>query len=100
MRDYGMMKTTLALLEEVQDSLTSKRERAQDEVEQREREFKGYNTFIDEDGTRRYQKEDEDGIIEDCDRWSYEYREGQLKEAKQYRDAVDNLIKYLDGYKL
>lgn len=99
MRDYGMMKSTLALLEEVQDSLTSKRERAQDEVEQREKEFKGFKSFV-EDGVRRYQKEDEDGIIEDCDRWTYEYREGQLKEAKQYRDAIDNLIKYLDSYKI
>ena len=100
MRNYGTMKATLSLLEDVQKTLLDKRGRADDEVEQREQEFKGYKSFLDEDGIRRYQKEDKDGLIEDCDRWTYEYREEQLTEAKQYRDAIDALIKYLDNYKL
>ena len=69
-------------------------------MEQREKEFNKYSTFIDDEGTRIWQHTDDDGLISDCSKWDYEYRQEQLKEATQYRDAIYNLIKYLDNYKL
>ena len=98
MKNYDVISKTALILNGIVDDLHRKTEDAILEVNYRENEFSRYSKSTDENGTE-YFKADENGELETCSHWDYDYSEQQLREAENRLQALKSVCSHVESYK-
>lgn len=97
MKDYSVIKETLNVLVEVQEQLITRLESANKTLIEECDESSRYT--MDDEGNVLYTNED--GTLEDGrTKWDMEYATRRYKNAKRTVKAYQNILDYLDHYKL
>lgn len=98
MKNYDVISKTALILNGIIEDLNRKIEDAILEQNDRENEFEKYSKSTTDNGTE-YFKADENGELQTCSHWDYDYCYQNLKEAENRVQALKAVCNHVEGYK-
>lgn len=98
MKNYDVIAKTALILSNIIDDLNRKIEDAILEQSDRENEIKKYSKSTTEDGTE-YFKANDNGELETCSHWDYDYDYQNLKEAENKVQALKAVCSHVENFK-
>ena len=98
MKNYDVIAKTAIILNGVIGDLNRKIDDAILEQSDRETEFEKYSKSSTENGTQ-YFKADDEGELQTCSHWDYDYAYDNLKEAEYRVQALKAVCSHIEGFK-
>lgn len=98
MKNYDVIAKTALILNNVIGDLNRKLDDAILEQSDKEAEFEKYSKSTTENGTE-YFKADDDGELQTCSHWDYDYCYENLKEAENRVEALKAVRNHVESYK-